>query len=92
MFAIPVTCARHGRAYCNLQTKKPPAGGFDGRNQRSAFGELLAASRFVQADFLALDFARIARYQPGFLQHRLQSCVKFNQRARNAMTHRARLS
>ena len=32
----------------------------------SAFRELLAASRLVQADFLALDLARVARHSPAF--------------------------
>src|SRR5690606_10025631 len=70
------------RSRCLREEKKPPAGqgGFlryqwfqrgaamPAAQGMSALGELLAASRLVQADLLALDLARIARDQPGLRQ------------------------
>src|SRR4051812_45705702 len=75
-----------------MQMKKPPAGGlFYGPTGRSAFGELFAAPRLVQADFLALDFARIPRYEARFFENRLKRCVILDQRPRDAVTDSARL-
>src|SRR5258706_3366328 len=57
----------------------------------SAFRELLAASRLVQADFLALDLARVARHEPGLRKRRLERRVVLDQGARDAMADRAGL-
>src|SRR5688572_9242840 len=45
-----------------------------------ALGELLAASRLVEADLLALDFACVTRDQARLLQHGLQRLVVIDQR------------
>src|ERR1700737_1020592 len=58
----------------------------------SALGELLAAARFVQADFLALDLARIAGHEAGFGKRRLQLPVVIHQRAGDAVPNRAGLA
>src|SRR5690242_11759491 len=81
---------------CNAapDAKRPPCGGLGKQGTAlavSALGELLAASRLVQADFLAFDLARVARDQPGLRQRRLQLRVVIDQRACNAVAHRARL-
>src|ERR1700716_3640440 len=58
----------------------------------SALGELLAASRLVQADFLALDLARIAGHEAGLGKRRLQLSVVIHQRPGDAVPHRACLT
>src|SRR5690606_28647887 len=75
--SVPVVPARRGM---------PAAQGM------SALGELLAASRLVQADLLALDLARIARDQPGLRQGRLERLGVVDQRAGDAVADRARLA
>src|SRR5260221_11122684 len=55
-------------------------------------GELLAASRLVQAHLLALDFARVARDETGLGERRFQRRIVFDEGARDAVAHRARLS
>src|SRR5258706_1157642 len=57
----------------------------------SAFRELLAASRLVQADFLALDLARVARHEPGLRKRRLERRVLLHQSARDSMPDLASL-
>src|SRR5687768_1147593 len=69
---------------------KPPAGGFAERGL--ALGELLAASRLVEADFLALDLARVASDEAGFLQRPLERLVVIDERAGDAVTHRTGLA
>ena len=54
--------------------------------------ENCAPARLVQADLLALHFARIASNQPGLAQHRSQRRIVFDQRPGNAMTHRPGLA
>src|SRR6202790_5102638 len=58
----------------------------------SALGELLAAARLVQADFLALDLARIAGHEAGLGKRRLQLSVVIHQRAGDAVPNRAGLT
>src|SRR5512135_3742466 len=55
-------------------------------------GELLAATRLAQADFLPLHFPCIAGHQTSLAQGALQSIVVIDQGAGNAMTHRTRLT
>src|SRR3569832_107673 len=52
-----------------------------------ALGELLAATRLVEADLLALDFAGIAGHQTGGLQRGLHLGIQVDQRASNAVAH-----
>src|SRR5687767_6215882 len=73
--------------------QKPPIGGFRfAESLSSAFRVLLAPPCFVQADLLSLDFARVARHQPGRAQRRLQSRIILDQRPRDAVAHRAGLA
>src|ERR1700732_1263542 len=58
----------------------------------SALGELLAAPRLVQADFLALDLARITGHKAGLGKRRLQLSVVIHQRAGDAVPNRAGLT
>src|SRR5262247_4225185 len=68
------------------------AGGFSVRpRHRSSLRELRGAPRLVEADFLSLDFARVAGHQPGLREHRLQRRIVLDQRARQPMPHRAGL-
>src|SRR5438067_11469436 len=60
--------------------------------RRSALAELLATARAVQADLLALDFARIARDEAGTAQVGLERRVVVDQRPRDAVAHRAGLA
>src|SRR5262245_10020244 len=53
----------------------------------SALRKLVASSRLVQADLLALDLACIARDQPSLLEHGLQRGIVLDQRAGDAVTH-----
>src|SRR5574338_2775 len=55
-------------------------------------GELLAASRLVQPDLLALDFAGIARDEPRLLERGLQCRVVIDERARDTVADRAGLA
>src|SRR3954469_8683937 len=57
-----------------------------------ALGELLPASRLVQADLLALDLARVARDEARLRQRGLERGVVLDQRARDAVAHRAGLA
>src|SRR5690606_26953597 len=57
-----------------------------------ALRELLATSRLVQADLLALDLARVARDQPRLRQDRLERLVVVDQRAGDAVANRACLA
>jgi hypothetical protein len=53
------------------QMKKPPSRRlvhFSRRPDKSALGKLFATPCLVQADFLSLDFARIAGYETGFAE------------------------
>src|SRR5260370_18471221 len=50
---------------------------------------MLAPPCLVQTDLLSLDFARIARDQPGCAQGALQSGIILDQSARDAVAHRA---
>src|SRR5258708_28269111 len=50
------------------------------RSPASAFRELLAASRLVQAHLFALDFARVARHEPRLPAVGLHAWVVFHQR------------
>src|SRR5271166_6819158 len=59
---------------------------------RLTFGELLAPSGFVQTDFLALDFARVAGYQAGLRQRRLELPVIVDQGAGDPVPHRTGLT
>src|SRR5690242_6243359 len=63
-----------------------------GRVLRSALRELLATTRFVQTDLLALDFARVARDEAGLRQRRLELRVVVDERARDPMAYRPRLT
>src|SRR5215475_779456 len=68
------------------------AGGFSVRPRcRSSLRELRGAPRLVEADFLSLDFSRVASHQPGLREHRLQRRIVFDQRAREPMPDRAGL-
>src|SRR6266513_4628148 len=58
----------------------------------SALGELLAASRLVQADLLAVDLARSAGHEAGLGECRLQLSVVIHQRAGDAVPNRAGLT
>jgi len=49
-----------------------------------ALGELGCATRLVQADLLALDFACVASHETGLAQVRLQGVVIHDQRTRDA--------
>src|SRR5436190_22995485 len=82
-------------AWCLPRNEKPPDGGLSTcvrERGRSAFRELLAPPRLVQAHFLALDFARVARDEPGLRQRRLQLRVVLDQRPRDAVANRAGLT
>jgi hypothetical protein len=59
--------------------KKPPKGGFLAHRSELTLGELLAATRLVEADFLTLDFAGIASNKTSLGQRRLQCCIVFDQ-------------
>src|SRR5258708_27611154 len=67
-------------------------GNAEQRSPASAFRELLAASRLVQAHLLALDFARVARHEPRLREGGLQGGVGFTKRPGNAVAHRSRLA
>src|SRR5688572_7864589 len=80
-------------AFIVIKSKKPPVGGFQfAESLSSAFRVLLAPPCLVQADLLSLDLARIARDQPGRAQRRLQGRIILDQRARDAVAHRAGLA
>ena len=49
-------------------------------------------ARLVEADLLALDFARVARDEPRLRQRGLELRVVVDQRARDAVAHRAGLA
>src|SRR5690606_37297545 len=49
-------------------------------------GELRTLARFVQADFLPLDFAGIAGHIPGATQRRTQRFIIFDQRTGDTVT------
>src|SRR5947209_4066378 len=57
-----------------------------------ALGELLPASRLVEADLLALDFARVARDEARLRQRGLERGVVFDERPGDAVAHRAGLA
>src|SRR5512136_1213228 len=57
-----------------------------------ALGELLAAPGLVQADFLALDLARVAGHESSLGERRLELGVVVDERARDAMAHRSGLA
>src|SRR5262245_21084556 len=76
----------------SLQTTKPPAGGFASDKSILPLRVLLAPPRLVQAHLLALDRARVTRYQPRLLESRLERRVVLDQRPRDAVAHRARLA
>src|SRR4051812_24180562 len=57
-----------------------------------ALGELLPASRLVQADLLALDLARVARDQPRLRQRGLERGIVFDERAGDAVANGAGLA
>jgi len=80
---------RHGltRALIDFDAELKPTLSKAGLVTRLALGELLTATRLVQADFLALDFARVARHQPGLGEHGLERGVIVDQRAGDAMAH-----
>jgi hypothetical protein len=60
--------------------KKPPKGGFFCSRSELTLGELLAATRLVEADFLTLDFAGIAGNKASLGQDRAASaCIVFDQ-------------
>src|SRR6185312_1082076 len=58
----------------------------------SAFRELLAASRLVQAHLLAFDLARVARDEPRLREGGLEGGVVFDEGAGDPVAHRARLA
>src|SRR6185503_6320289 len=58
----------------------------------SAFRELLAASRLVQAHLLAFDLARVARDEPRLREGGLEGGIVFDERPRDAVAHGARLA
>src|SRR2546430_14411322 len=75
------------------KTQKPPGGGFRFAELRSStLRVLLAPPRLVKADLLSLHLARVARHQAGRAEHRLQRGIVLDERARNAMPHRAGLA
>src|SRR5215204_1191221 len=57
-----------------------------------ALGELLATARLAETDFLALDFACVARYQSCARKCGLQRFVVIDQRTCNTVPNRAGLS
>src|SRR5712691_2120759 len=59
--------------------------------RKSSLGVLLAPPRFVQADLLSLDLARVAGDQSGLAQKRLERRIELYERARQAVAHGARL-
>src|SRR2546423_7904996 len=74
------------------KTRKPPMGGFRlPVLLRSTFRVLLAPPRLVQSHFLSLDFSRIARHQTRGAERRFQCCIILDQRASDAVAHRAGL-
>src|SRR6185436_10981236 len=76
------------------ETKKPPRRRLSYRRDASssAFRVLLAPPRLVQTDLLSLDFARVARHEPGRAQRGLQRCIILDQRPRDPVANRARLA
>src|SRR5687767_8984545 len=75
-----------------IKMKKPPGGGFRfAESLYSAFRVLLAPPCLVQADFLSFHFSRVARHQTGRAQRTFQSRIILDQRARDAVAHRAGL-
>src|SRR5688572_31640310 len=58
----------------------------------SAFRELFATSRLVQAHLLALDLARIARDEPRLREGGLQGGVVFDERPGDAVAYGSGLS
>src|SRR3546814_15028007 len=69
----------------SVQGKKP-------RAPKSAFAELLAPTGLVEADFLAFDFARIARDETGLLECGLERFVVVDERTGDAVAHCAGLA
>src|SRR4051812_38382814 len=57
-----------------------------------ALGELRRATCLVQADFLALDFTRVAGHQTGLAQRALQRLVVFDEGAGDAESDSAGLT
>src|SRR5262245_37952639 len=57
-----------------------------------ALAELLAAARLVEADLLSLDFARVARHETRLRQRGLKLRVVVDERAGDALAHRAGLA
>src|SRR5438045_2366626 len=69
------------------------AAAFDPENpDASTFRVLLAPPCLVQSDLLSLDFARIARHEPGRAERWLQRRIILDQRARDAVAHGAGLA
>src|ERR1700719_573621 len=68
------------------------AGPSCGRGADLALRELLAAAGLTQTHLLPLDFALIARHEAGFGQNRLEGLVVVDQRACDAVAHRAGLT
>src|SRR5581483_118068 len=67
-------------------------GGFRFEALRSTFRVLLAPPRLVQADLLSLHLARVARHQARPAQAGLQRCIILDERAGDAVAHRAGLA
>src|SRR5204862_2815258 len=63
-----------------------------GRVLMSAFRVLLAPPRLVQADLFSLHFPRVAGHEARGAERRLDGSIEFDERARQAVAHRARLT
>src|SRR5690606_39789307 len=80
------------KAACEARRPVPEARGIARGSRGSALRELLATSRLVEADLLALDLARVARDEARARQRRLERRVVVDQCTGDAVAHRARLA
>src|SRR5215831_3450265 len=93
-FSIGLDSSTAERAY-DVGMAAPTAENFKAACRRPwalSLGELLAPPSLVQAHFLALDFASIARHQSRFGQRRLELTIVVDQRTGDAVAYRARLT
>src|SRR5688572_3235673 len=71
--------------------KSRPQGGFLVRIRSLSLRVLLAAPRLVQADFLSLYLAGVARHQSGRAELAFQAGIVLDQGAGDSVAHRTRL-
>src|SRR6185312_14977185 len=74
------------------RARSPKRGASRQADKRSAFRELEGPAGLRLAVLLALDHAAVAREEPDRFQHRTQPRLVIDQRAADAVTHRAGLA